>query len=317
MFVNLSDLPDNPKTLEDQYGPTIATAIREYQRHQQDLKRAAKFPMIQWDSVEEDLRAIDYYNSPYGTLEDLVAERRLQSKGIGMTQRDKARMEHEGDMDKIKDFETVFFTQESKLDPIEQKYNEMTEKMKQKSDRFYNPDEDYQFRLDPNQKAHGPWGELLVTVNRTTKLWRGGRLESYRALVIGGNLNGCAGFGLGKAPEPNTAIENAARACKKNVFFVDRHRGDNLTRDLAGKQNSCKAVIRSTNAGLSGNPLMVEILKYFGIANGSCKAHGNRNLYNVVQATFKAVLTHESLEEMALKRGKRFTTLERAHRMGI
>jgi len=141
----------------------------------------------------------------------------------------------------------------------------------------------------------------------------------YRALVVGGNTNGCGGFGIAKASSPNEAITAAVRKCKRNIYFVDRYLGSGLTTDLAGKQNSCKVILRSVrpNFGLKGHPLILEILKFFGVTDCSAKSHGNRNVYNVVRATFKALLTHESLEEIALKRGKRLLNLERAKRLNI
>jgi small subunit ribosomal protein S5 len=162
-------------------------------------------------------------------------------------------------------------------------------------------------------------GEALITVDRVQKVQRGGTMLRYRALVIGGNLNGCAGFGIGKASNPNDATEIASRMARRNIFFVDRYQGSGLTRDLVGRHNSCKVILRSVqpNRGLAGHDLVELILKYFGISDCSCKTHGNRNVYNVVYATFKALMTHESLEEIALKRGKRLLSLERAKQLQV
>jgi ribosomal protein S5 len=148
-------------------------------------------------------------------------------------------------------------------------------------------------------------------------MWRGGRIESYRALVIGGNLRGCGGFGIGKAFEPEDAVEIASRMARRNIFFVDRYRGRGLTRDLTGRHNSCKVYLRATDNGLRGNPLCREILKLFGITNAVAKAHGSRIHANVVRATFKALLTHESLDEIAMKRGLRLINLQKAKRLRI
>jgi small subunit ribosomal protein S5 len=148
-------------------------------------------------------------------------------------------------------------------------------------------------------------------------MWRGGRIESYRALVIGGNLNGCAGFGVGKAFEPEDAVEIACRMARRNIFFVDRYRNSGLTRDLVGRQNSCRVFLRATDNGLRGNPLCCEIMKLMGISNVVAKAHGNRNHYNVVRATFKALMTHESLDDIALKRGLRLVNLQKAKRLQV
>lgn len=141
----------------------------------------------------------------------------------------------------------------------------------------------------------------------------------YRALVVGGNANGCAGFGIGKASSPNEATAAAVKMCKSNIFFVDRYMGSGLSYSLVGKQNSCRVLLRTVrpNYGLWGHDLVCLILKYFGITDCSTKTHGNRNQFNVVRATFKALLTHESMEEIALKRGKRLLNIERAKRLGI
>ncbi len=158
---------------------------------------------------------------------------------------------------------------------------------------------------------------MLVRTDRVVKMWRGGRIESYRALVVGGNLRGCGGFGVGKAFEPEDAVEIACRMARRNIFFVDRYRNRSLTRDLVGRQNSCKVYLRTTDNGLRGNPLACEILKLMGITNAVCKAHGSRSHLNVVRATFKALLTHESLDEIALKRGVRLINLEKAKHLGV
>ena len=162
-------------------------------------------------------------------------------------------------------------------------------------------------------------GECTIKLDRVQKPERGGTTVRYRALVIGGNGNGAAGFGIGKAASPNEAIVKACKHCKRNVFYVDRYLNTGLSYDLAGKHNSCRVRLRavSPDYGLHGHPLIVEILKYAGISDATGKSHGNRNPYNVVYATFKALMTHESLEEIAMKRGKKLLNLQRARRLGV
>jgi len=71
----------------------------------------------------------------------------------------------------------------------------------------------------------------------------------YRELVVGGNANGCAGFGIGKAASPAEATQVAVRICKRNMFFIDRYMGSGLSSDLAGKHNS-PTCYREPNVGL-------------------------------------------------------------------
>lgn len=162
-------------------------------------------------------------------------------------------------------------------------------------------------------------GECTIKVDRVQKVERGGTTVRYRALLIGGNGNGAAGFGIGKALSPNDAIVKASRHCKRNVFYINRYLNSGLSYDIAGKHNSCRVALRAVRPdyGLHGHPLICEILKYAGITDATTKSHGNRNPYNVVYSTFKALMTHESLEDIAMKRGKKFLNLQRARRLGI
>lgn len=291
--------------LDKEFSPLAADVIRSTR---QEIARRE----FGEDPVEQELRMADYMTSEIGSTEDLVATRRAAF----MDSRSKEEREQftEG-LDKLIEKGrawTMDLHEDKSGLGDEQKKDFFSDLEEEETD-----DKDPEIYMDPNQLAHGQWSEMLVTVDRNVKLWRGGRLESYRALVIGGNLNGCGGFGVGKALDPIVALDIASRKCKRNIFFVDRYKGSSLTRDLAGKQNSCKVMLRATDNGLRGNELVREMLKRFGITNCVAKAHGNRNPYNVVRATFKALTTHESIEEIALKRGKRIVSIDRAMRMQV
>lgn len=306
--VTLGSVPNARDELEAAFGPLAADVIRDVQRRRQENLTAN-------EELEEALRVVDYFNSPDGSTEDLVGQRRAMALQ-GLTNRT-ARNELMAEVDdaikegQLMNMDLLDFEKEDKVaeDDLSDLFND--------TDDGNMEDRDPDTTLDRNQLAHGDWSEMLVTVDRNTKLWRGGRLESYRALVIGGNMNGCGGFGIGKSLDPLVAVDIAGRRCKRNIFFVDRYQGNGLTRDLVGKQNSCVVTIRATDNGLRGNELCAEILKRFGITNCVSKSHGNRNPFNVVRATFKALLTHESLEDICLKRGKRIVSLDRAMRMQV
>jgi len=202
------------------------------------------------------------------------------------------------------------------------KYDMLAREDEHEKDREEKPDEILEMiknNQDPNQEAFGPWGECTIKVDRVQKVERGGTTVRYRALVIGGNGNGAAGFGVGKALSPNEAIIKACKHCKRNVFYIDRYLNSGLSYDLAGKHNSCRVQLRAVTPdyGLHGHPLICEILKYAGISDATSKSHGNRNPYNVVYATFKALMTHESLEDIAMKRGLKLLNLQRARRLGV
>lgn len=306
------DLPDDdPDGLTAEFGPKLAEAYRALRREQDVYKG-------QRQTADDMLRDMDYLSAPEGSTEDLAYERRALSMEC---ETDEEREKFLKDVDDLIERQTVDdLDPDEILEPEELASDEELEK-KWAQGEAENPDydpDDPLTGINPNQKAFGEWGELVIRVDRNIKLWRGGRIQSYRALVIGGNLNGCGGFGTGKGQDPQTAVLAASRHCKRNIFFLDRYQQNSLFQNLVGKSNSCKVVIRATHRGLRGNPLINEILKYFGVANASTRCvQGNRSQYNVVRATFKALMTHETMEDLAYKTGRRLVSISRGRRLGL
>ena len=170
-----------------------------------------------------------------------------------------------------------------------------------------------------NPRPHKDWAETIVKVDRTQKVTKGGTVMTYRCLIITGNGKGAGGYGMGKGQSPKEALTLASLNSRKNLVLVDRWDGTALTHDLVGTHNGCKVVIRAVppGRGMKGSSLTTEILYQCGIADASVKAYGNRNPYSVVRATFKALKTHEGVEVVARKRGKRIMSLQKAYKLGI
>lgn len=312
----ISPHPNAPSKNKFRNEPDPQTALAYFQHLQNEHGSTHPSNIINAESM---MRAADYITSDPGTTEDLVGERRVLSSNTNNWSKEeqlnfKTNLEDFVKSQEGKEWNVGRWWEEEEIKKEEEEWVERNKNRKEISGAPMEPGDE-----DPNRKAHGPWSETIIRVDRVQKVQRGGTMVRYRALVIGGNLNGCAGFGVAKANTPQQASFAAARMARTNIFFIDRYEGAGLTFDLAGKHNSCKVALRAVDPhrGLKGHPLIVEILKYFGIADCSCKSHGNRNVYNVVRATFKAIMTHESLEDIALKRGKRLMYLERAKRLGI
>lgn len=190
----------NPQTgaitdLEGAFGSLGAEVIEsirnERERKRQQYKLGGN---LQRDEAEESLRLLDYYIADEGSLEDRVGERRALSIDYpSQAGRDKFVKE-------LDDFVANQTLADMDLDP-DSIYKQHPLKADYRSGDFGHDaddmetmdqaEDDPELMFDPNQLAYGEWSELLITVDRTVKLWRGGRLESYRALVVGGNLNGC------------------------------------------------------------------------------------------------------------------------------
>lgn len=171
-------------TLESSFGPMGDAVIESVKNERQ---REMQHGMTYDDQVEEGLRMIDYYLSEEGSLEDRVGERRALA--IDEPSSAAKREEYLADLDAMVKEETL---KEMEVDTasmrLEDRIGAPEGTVRAEDEEDDNADDDPEVTLHRNQLAHGDWSEMLITVDRTIKLWRGGRLESYRALVIGGNL---------------------------------------------------------------------------------------------------------------------------------
>ena len=318
LVIDLNAKVENPRNEDEaKYGRYIADYMAEQRRQQAILQNDTH---NLHDNVEEQLRAMDYMTTEPGTTEERIFERRAMEH---MTEKEQQQFFDEAQ-------EWVDYAEEKwlkwednsdfrKIKPAKPKKNEAVRELirQQELNDPFADDDDPDSRFDPNQHAHGVWSEYLVGVYRGNHNWRGGRLLSYRAMVVGGNGNGCAGFGVGKGRTAMKAVQMAGRESRRNIFFADRFQGERFATDLVGKHNSCKVVIRTVSEGLRGNRLCRAVLARFGIVHGTSKAYGRRHPWNVVYATFKAVLGHESIEQIALKTGKRLVSVDKANRIKI
>lgn len=165
----------------------------------------------------------------------------------------------------------------------------------------------------------GEWAKMIVDTDTTQKTLPGGRVMSYRMLVVVGNLKGSGGFGMGKGDTQEEAKIRAFREAFKNLIHLDLYRGRCITTPLHGRHNSCHVYIQA------GNPLkpnkegrMVnDILRLFGVECGEARSVGRRNPYSLIRAIFDALKQHEGVEEIARKRGRRLISLSKARYMGL
>jgi small subunit ribosomal protein S5 len=148
---------------------------------------------------------------------------------------------------------------------------------------------------------------------------KGGQVLSYRALVVVGNINGCAGWGVGKGENPDEARFRAYRDAKKNLIHVDLYRNRCVTTALYGKHNNCRVYIQPGNPAQPNKEgrMINDILKMFGVECGEAKSIGRRNPYSVVRAVFNAMSKHQGVEEVSRKRGRRLISVSKARELGL
>ena len=146
--------------------------------------------------------------------------------------------------------------------------------------------------------------ERVVTINRCSKVLKGGRKFSFSALVVTGNHKGTVGVGFGKANEVSDAIRKASNAAKNNLFKVPLH-GQTIPHDITVKHGGAKVLIKpaSPGTGLIAGGAMRALLELAGVRDVLAKSMGSNNALNVVKATKKALDQLESRDTILKKRG--------------
>ncbi|MCZ0867025.1 MULTISPECIES: 30S ribosomal protein S5 [Dasania] len=147
--------------------------------------------------------------------------------------------------------------------------------------------------------------EKLVQVNRVAKVVKGGRIFGFTALTVVGDGNGKVGFGRGKAREVPVAIQKAMEAARRNMIDVDLN-GDTIQYPIKASHGASKVYMQpaSQGTGVIAGGAMRAVLELAGVHNVLAKCYGSTNPVNVVRATFNALKTMNSPEQVANRRGK-------------
>jgi small subunit ribosomal protein S5 len=146
--------------------------------------------------------------------------------------------------------------------------------------------------------------ERLVQVKRVVKVVKGGRIFSFSALVVVGDMNGRVGFGKAKAKEVPLAMRKAGERAKKNMISVNLN-DDTLHHAITSNYGASKVILlpASEGTGVIASEAARAVLELAGIKNVLTKTYGSRNPFNVVAATFKALSLLVLPEEVARRRG--------------
>jgi len=148
--------------------------------------------------------------------------------------------------------------------------------------------------------------DKVVTINRVTKVVKGGRTFRFAALVVVGDENGYVGAGLGKAAEIPEAIRKGKEDAKKNIIQVPRNDNDSLYHEMLGKFGAASVLLMPAQEGtgvIAGGPVRA-VLELAGIRNVRTKSIGSNNKRNVVNATMEGLKNLKTPEQVAKTRGK-------------
>jgi small subunit ribosomal protein S5 len=153
--------------------------------------------------------------------------------------------------------------------------------------------------------------EKLVHINRVSKTVKGGKRFGFAALVVVGDGKGRAGFGKGKAREVPEAITKATAAAKKKMVRIPLREGRTLHHDGTGKFGAGNVTVRSAPPGtgiIAGGPMRA-VFESLGVADVVTKSNGTANPYNMIRATFVALVDQSSPKSVSQRRGKKVADL--------
>lgn len=149
--------------------------------------------------------------------------------------------------------------------------------------------------------------DKLVSINRITKVVKGGRRFTFSALVVVGNYAGSVGVGYAKAKQVPNAIKKATQNAKKNLIKISLRDGRTLHHDIIAKDGAGKVLLRSAPSGtgiIAGGPIRAAC-EVIGIKDIVAKSMGSSNPINVLRACIKGFKNQHSPKFIANLRGKK------------
>ncbi|MFR9503549.1 MAG: 30S ribosomal protein S5 [Rikenellaceae bacterium] len=146
--------------------------------------------------------------------------------------------------------------------------------------------------------------DKLVSIQRVTKVTKGGRTFTFSAIVVVGNENGVVGYGLGKASEVTTAISKGIEDAKKNLVKVPIINGT-IPHKQEMRYSGSEVMIRpaAPGTGIIAGGAMRAVLESVGVKNVLAKSKGSSNPHNLVKATVGALCELRDAYSIAQVRG--------------
>jgi len=153
-------------------------------------------------------------------------------------------------------------------------------------------------------KVPGEWRERVLQIRRVTKVVKGGKKLSFRAVVVVGDGKGSVGIGVGKSSEVIGAIQKAIISARKNLVKVPIFK-KTIPHPISAKAGAGKILLKpaSEGTGVIAGGSARSVLELAGIENILCKSLGSDSPLNAARATVKALSELRLFNDVAKSRG--------------
>ena len=153
--------------------------------------------------------------------------------------------------------------------------------------------------------------DKLISINRITKVVKGGRRFAFSALVVVGNYAGSIGVGHAKAKQVPDAIKKATQEAKNKLYKIPLREGRTLHHDILSKAGSGKVLLRAAPSGtgiIAGGAIRAAC-EVVGIKDIVAKSLGSSNPINILRACIKGLKNQNSPKHIAAARGKKIAEI--------
>lgn len=155
------------------------------------------------------------------------------------------------------------------------------------------------------------WTEKVIQVKRVTKVVKGGKKLSFRAIIIVGNEKGQVGVGIGKAADVIGAVKKGVANAKKHIVNVPLTKSYSIPHQINGVAGAAQVLMRPSapGSGVIAGGAVRTVLELAGIQNILTKQLGSSNMLNNARATINALISLRTLEQAAKDRNINISAL--------
>jgi small subunit ribosomal protein S5 len=149
------------------------------------------------------------------------------------------------------------------------------------------------------------WQERVVQIRRVSKVVKGGKKLSFRAIVVVGNEKGQVGVGVGKAADVIGAVRKGVADAKKQLIEVPLTKSNSITHVINGSAGGARVFMRpaAPGTGVIAGGAVRTVLELAGVKNILAKQLGSNNPLNNARAAIDALETLRAFSEVAKERG--------------